>query len=139
MQSNTTLDLKAADSYTLAAEAVKILIEKKGLDVRMYDVTSSSSITDFYVNATARSSTQVAALADDVVGLLGERGAEALRVEGRSGNAWLLVDFGNVIINVFDKPSRDFYDFDRHLPQDSLRDISELIAEVDAKFDLNRK
>ena len=139
MQTNSTLDLKNSDSYTLAAEAVKVLLEKKGLDVRMFDVSESSSVTDFYVNATGRSTTQVAALADDVVEMLSLRGAEALRVEGRGGNTWLLVDYGNVIVNVFDKPTRDFYDFDRHLPQGSQRDISELVAEVDAKFDLNRK
>ena len=139
MQTEHTTELGTADSKILASEAVKILLEKKGLDVRMYDVRESSSVTDFYVNATGRSSTQVAALADDVVELLGLRGADALRVEGRHGNSWLLVDYGNVIVNVFDKPSRDFYDFDRHLPKDSMVDISDLVAEVDAKFDLNRK
>lgn len=139
MQTNCNKDLVGADSLTLASEAVKILLEKKGLDVRMYDVRESSSITDFYVNATGRSSTQVAALADDVAELIAERGIEALRVEGRRGNEWLLVDYGNVIVNVFDKASRDFYDLDRHLPKDSLLDISHLIAEVDAKYDLNRK
>ena len=139
MQINSTTDLKNADSLALASEAVKVLLEKKGLDVRMFDVTESSSITDFYVNATGRSTTQTAALADDVVEMLGARGAEVLRVEGRKGNNWLLVDYGNVIVNVFDKPTREFYDFDRHLPKESQMDISALVAEVDAKFDLNRK
>ena len=139
MQTNSNKELVGSDSLTLASEAVKILLEKKGLDVRMYDVRESSSVTDFYVNATGRSTTQVAALADDVVELIAERGVDALRVEGRKGNTWLLVDYGNVIVNVFDKPSRDFYDLDRHLPKDSLLDISHLVAEVDAKFDLNRK
>ena len=139
MQINPSADLKSADSLTLASEAVKVLLEKKGLDVRMFDVRETSSVTDFYVNATGRSTTQAAALADDVVEKLGERGAGALRVEGRKGNNWLLVDYGNVIVNVFDKPTRDFYDFDRHLPKESQMDISELVAEVDAKFDLNRK
>ena len=139
MNTNFENELGNADSTTIASEAVKVLIEKKGLDVRMYDVRESSSVTDFYINATGRSSTQVAALADDVVEILGKKGAVALRVEGRKGNTWLLVDYGNVIVNVFDKPTRDFYDFDRNLPNDSLRDISHLVAEVDAKFDLNRK
>lgn len=139
MQTNKISDLKNAESKKLADEAIKILIEKKGLDIRAYDVTESSSVTDFYVNVTGRSTTQVAALADDVVELLSARGADALRVEGRRGNAWLLVDYGNIIVNVFDPQSREFYDLDRHLPKDSLIDISELVAEVDAKFDLNRK
>ncbi|MBR7117737.1 MAG: ribosome silencing factor [Clostridia bacterium] len=139
MQTVKTDELRYADSKTIASEAVKILLEKKGLDVRMFDVREKSSVTDFYVNATGRSSTQVGALADDVVFLLGNRGREALRVEGRLGNAWLLVDYGDVIVNVFDKPSRDFYDLDKHLPVGSEVDISDLLREVDEKFDLTRK
>lgn len=131
------LDLKNADSQTLASEVVKILLEKKALDVKMFYVKDFTSVTDYYVNATGRSSTQVAALADDVADLVAERGRDALRVEGRSGNAWILVDYGDVIINVFDKPSREFYDFDRHLPEGTSVDISELVAEVDKKFELN--
>lgn len=136
MQPDITTELKNADSMTLAAEAVKILFEKKGIDVRLYDVREKSSVTDFYINVTGRSSTQVAALADDLVYMLGQRGKEALRVEGREGNAWLLVDYGDVIVNVFDPPSREFYNFDRHLPAGSIVDVSELEREVDRKFDL---
>lgn len=130
---------KNIDSLVVASEAVKILLEKKGLDVRMFDVRETSTITEYYVNVTGRSSTQVAALADDVVEHLEKLGVFALRVEGRRANSWLLVDYADVIVNVFDKQTRDFYDFDRHLPEDSLMDISHLVAEVDAKFDLSRK
>ena len=138
MQTNSNKELVGSDSLTLASEAVKFLLEKKGLDVRMYDVRESSSVTDFYVNATGRSTTQVAALADDVVELIAERGVDALRVEGRKGNTWLLVDYGNVIVNVFDKNARDFYNFDRHLPEGSEVDIADLIAEVDKKFEIKK-
>ena len=133
------LDLKGADSTLVAEEAVKILLEKKGVDVRLYDVREKSPITDYYINVTGRSSTQVAALADDVVHLLGERGLECARVEGRRDNAWLLVDFTDVIVNVFDRPSREFYDLDRHLPADSSVDISYLVKIVDDKYDLSKK
>ena len=126
------------DSSALAREAVKILIEKKGLNVKLFDVREKTSVTDFYVNATGRSSTQVAALADDVDEKLSELGRAPHRVEGRAGREWLLVDFGDVIVNVFDKNARDFYNLDRHLPEDSEVDISDIIAEVDKKFELNK-
>jgi ribosome-associated protein len=132
------LDLLDVTSDALSAEACKILLEKKGLDVKMFCVKDVTSITDYYVNATGRSSTQVAALADDLVDLIGERGRSVLRVEGRSGGAWVLCDFGDVIINVFDKASREFYNFDRHLPAECEMDISHLVSEVDAKFDINK-
>ena len=137
MENTKINDLKNAESQVLAKEAVKVLLEKKALDVKLFNVKEKTSVTDYYVNATGRSSTQVASLADDVAHLLGERGRSPLRIEGRGANAWLLVDYGDVIVNVFDKPSREFYSFDRHLPEDSMEDISELIAEVDKKFDIN--
>ena len=121
----------------LAKEITKLLIEKKALDVRLFDVREKTSVTDFYVNVTGRSSTQVSALADDVSDFTAEHGRRALRVEGRAGNSWLLVDYGDVIVNVFDKSSREFYSFDRHLPEESAVDISDLISEVDKKFEIN--
>ena len=136
MKENNTLNIN--DAGVLAREAVKILLEKKALDVKLFDVTDKTSVTDFYVNATGRSSTQVAALADDVDEKLSELGRTPLRVEGRAGREWLLVDFGDVIVNIFDRQSRDFYNFDRHLPEGSELDISDLVAEVDKKFDLNQ-
>ena len=136
MIDNKNDELKNVDSDVLAKETVKILLEKKALDVKLFCVKDNASITDYYVNATGRSSTQVSSLADDVDRLLSERGRNALRIEGRSGGAWILVDYGDVIVNVFDRPSREFYNFDRHLPAEGEIDISDLVAEVDKKFEL---
>ena len=138
MEEIITCDLKDADSGALARESVKFLLEKKAIDVRLFDVREKTSVTDYYVNATGRSSTQVAALADDVADAMDKRGRRPLRVEGRSGNSWLLVDFGDVIVNVFDRPSREFYNLDKHLPEDSAVDIGDLVAEVDKKFEINK-
>lgn len=132
------IDFKNIDSRLLAEETVKVLLEKKGVEVRMFDVREKTSVTDFYVNVTGRSTTQVAALANDVVDELEKKGRVALRVEGRLENKWLLVDFGDVIVNVFDRPSREFYDFDRHLPNGSEVDITDLIKEVDEKLNALR-
>lgn len=132
------MDLINVDSGTLAREAVKILLEKKGNKVALFDVREKSSVTDYYVNVTGRSSSNVAALADEVDVKLSERGRSPLRTEGRRGNSWILVDFGDVIVNVFDRESREFYNLDRHFPEGSEIDISDLVAEVDAKFDLNK-
>lgn len=132
------LTLANTDSLTLAKSVVATLIEKKALDVRLYSVKEESSITDYYVNATGRSSTQVASLADEVAYKTEESGRVPLRIEGREGNAWLLVDYGDVIVNVFDKPSREFYNFDRLLPENGRVDISDIIAEIDKKFDITK-
>ena len=128
-----------ADSSAVARAAAFVLIEKKAINVKMYNVGEESPITDFYVNATGRSSTNVASLADEVAYKLGLLGREALRVEGRSGNSWILVDYGDVIVNIFDRESREFYNFDRLLPEASAVDISDVIEEVDKKYEINNK
>ena len=129
--------MQNADSGTVAREAVKILLEKKAINVTLFDVREKSSVTDYFVNATGRSSTQVSALADEVDEKLSERGRAALRTEGKRGNGWILVDFGDVIVNVFDRESREFYNLDRFFPAEGQLDISELIEEVDKKFEIN--
>lgn len=128
-------DLINAESKTLAEEAAKLLIEKKAHGVTMFCVKDHTSITDYYVNATAKSSTHVNALADELADNLQSRGSAPLRVEGRSGKSWILVDFGNVIVNIFDAQTREFYNFDRFLPAECAVDITPLVKEVDKKYE----
>lgn len=131
--------LKNASSKELASAIVAILLEKKALDVRMYEVMEKSPITDYYINATGRSSTQVSSLADEIAYKIGICGREAARIEGKRGNSWILVDYCDVIVNVFDRESRDFYNFDRLLPPDSECDISDIVEAVDRKLDINNR
>ena len=133
------LDLKNASAYDLAREAVKVLLENKGQNITLFYVSDITSVTDYYVNVTGGSSTQVAALADLLDEKLSERGRTPLRIEGRAANSWLLVDYGDVIVNVFDRESRDFYDLDRLYPQTARRDIASMIREVDEKYELEAK
>ena len=121
-------------SKSIAKEAAKILLKNKGIEVRMFDVTESSSITDYYVNATGRSSLQVGALADYVDEGLSKLGVTPLRIEGKRGNNWILVDFGDCIVNIFDKESRSFYSFDRHLANDKEIDLSYIKEELDKEL-----
>ena len=129
-----TNELENATAEQLAREIVKILIEKKGVNVSLFDVREKTAVTDFYVNVTGRSSTHVASLADEVDYLIGLKGKNSARIEGRQGNSWILVDYLDVIVNVFDKEAREFYNFERLLPQGSEVDISDIIKEVDDKF-----
>ena len=121
----------------IARAAVAVLIEKKGISVKLYEVGEDNPLTDFYVNSTGRSASHVASLADDLVDKLSELGVNTLRVEGKRGDGWVLVDYGNVIVNVFDRESRDFYNLDRLMPAESVRDITDIINEVDKKFEIS--
>ena len=137
MQTEKTTELEKVTSEVLAKEIVKVLIEKKGIDVTLYDVRETTSVTDFYVNVTGRSSTHVGSLADDVAYMIGLRGRDPERIEGKRGATWILVDYMDVIVNVFDKESRSFYNFERLLPVEGRIDISPLEKEVDEKMQTN--
>lgn len=134
MENNKNLTLATADSLTLAHEAVRVLLEKKALDVKLFSVREHSSITDYFINLTGRSATQVAALADHLIFEIGEKGRDPLRVEGKRGTTWFLVDFGDVIVNIFDRPSREFYNLERLMPEGAEVSIEEDISFVDAKL-----
>ena len=129
-----TNELEHATAEELAKAITKILVEKKGVDVSLYDVREKTSVTDFYVNVTGRSSTHVSSLADDVDYLIGLKGRNSQRIEGRQGNSWILVDYLEVIVNVFDKDARDFYNFERLMPEGSKVNIDDIIKDVDDKF-----
>ncbi len=137
MNNNRTDELSHAECDVLALEAVKLLAEKLALDIKMFDVRERTSVTDFYVNATGKSLTHVASLADDLVENFDARGQRALRVEGKRGNSWILVDFGSLIVNIFDSESRGFYNFDRLLPAECERSTEEAIRSVDKKYDVS--
>ena len=126
------------DSKVLAEEATKILLEKQSLDVRLYDVRENENITDFYLNVTGKSQMHVSSLADELCDTLAALGRAALRVEGRNSGTWVLVDYGDLIVNVFDKASREFYNLDRLMPKEASLDIEPLIKEVDAKFEIKK-
>ena len=136
MNSQRTNELQHAEGVALAEAAVKLLLEKLAENVTMFDVANYTSITEFYVNATGRSLSHVAALADELVDNFELRGMTANRVEGKKGNTWILVDFGSLIVNIFDSEGRSFYNFDRLLPAESGVNIDSLIKEVDEKFKL---
>lgn len=121
----------------LARATVAVLVEKKALNIKLYNVGEENPLTDFYVNATGRSNTHVASLADDIVERLSELGVDSIRVEGKRKDSWILVDCGDVIINVFERESREFYNLDRLMPGESLCDISDIIDEVDKKLEIN--
>ena len=132
------MDNNIKNSKEIARKIVAVLIEKKALQVKLYNVGAENPLTDYYVNATGRSGTQVLALTDEVLYQLSLLGVKERHVEGRLGNSWLLVDYGDVIVNIFDKESRYFYDFDRLLPAEREVDIQDIIDEIDEKYKITK-
>ena len=89
------------DSKTLAIEIAKILDKKKAQDVRVLKVESLTVLTDYFVIASGTSTTQVAALADEVDFELSQKGIKPYNTEGFDSKNWVLLDYSNVIVHVF--------------------------------------
>ncbi|MBR5286324.1 MAG: ribosome silencing factor [Clostridia bacterium] len=98
----------------IAMLAATTLDNKKGMDVTTLEVGEQTILADYFVLATGTSNTHVRALADEVEFKLREElNIEPSHIEGASGNAWTLLDYGCVVIHVFTSQARDFYKLER--------------------------
>ena len=105
--------LEDADSKTLAEAAADILDSKKARDVAVLHIAHRSDITDYLVLATGTSAPHVKALAGELEFRLGERGVHPLHTDGLNTRSWQIVDYGNVMVHVFDRESREFFNLDK--------------------------
>ena len=121
--------LTDADPLEIARAAVSAVYGKQGRDILLYGVADTTVIADYYVICTGRSTTHIKALADEVAYVMGESFVPVLRTEGRDGGTWVLVDLGCVIVHIFSKSERDFYDLERLLDESALVDITDLTNE----------
>lgn len=112
----------------LVKTAVKILDNKKAVDIEAIETTERTIVSDYFVIANGTSNTHVKALADEVEFELGKLGVEPLHVEGRA-TGWILLDYNEVLIHIFTKESRDYYNLERLWSDAKIIDISELITE----------
>ena len=100
-------------SAELARTAISALEDKKAEDVRVIDIGDVSVLADYFIIANGNNRTQVQAMADEVEQRLGRAGAEPKQIEGYQTGNWVLLDFGDVIIHIFDAQNRLFYDLER--------------------------
>lgn len=100
-------------SAELARIAISALEDKKAEDVRVIDIGDVSVLADYFIIANGNNRTQVQAMADEVEQRLGRAGAEPKQIEGYQTGNWVLLDFGDVIIHIFDAQNRLFYDLER--------------------------
>ena len=101
------------NSYDQAVMAAKAISSKKGLDIQVIEIGDISVLADYMVIATGTSSTHVKALADEVEYKLDEAGISVSHIEGYRSNSWILLDYVDVIVNVFSDEASEFYDLDR--------------------------
>jgi len=93
--------------------ALRAASDKKALEIVVLDLREIASFTDFFVITSGTNVRQVKAIADEVVEQLKKHGTRAARVEGYSTAEWVLVDYGDFILHVFEDKARKFYDLER--------------------------
>ncbi len=113
-----------------AAEFVKVaysaLAAKKGEDIRVLDIRGISVISDYFVIATGGNSSQLEAMKDEVDEQLGKAGATLKQIEGNRNSSWILMDYGEIIVHIFSRDDRLFYNLERIWGDGKEIDIEEL-------------
>ena len=97
----------------MAQIACKAIDDKKGQDIKVIDIHNVSVIADYFVIASASNQNQVQAMVDNADEMLGRAGYEAKQIEGTRNSSWVLMDYGDMIIHIFDEENRLFYDLER--------------------------
>ena len=100
-------------SQEIAKKAYDYLDEKKAVDIKIIDISKISIIADYFIIAGGTNARQVKALADNVEEKLAKEEVFPKHVEGYQNANWILMDYGDVIIHVFNQEDRLFYDLER--------------------------
>ena len=91
----------------------KALADKKATDITVIDISELSVVADYFIIASAENVRQTEALCDNVEEVLGRAGYQCRQIEGKASGNWILMDYNDVIIHIFDKENRLFYDIER--------------------------
>lgn len=96
--------------------------DKKGFDLKVLNISNLTPIADYFVIVSGNSSTQVMSIADEIEGKMFEAGFEKTSREGYQSARWVLLDFGDIIVHVFHKEEREYYNLERLWADSKERD-----------------
>ena len=105
--------LKDATPLELAHAIFDVLDAKKAHKLRVLRVNDQTVITDYFVICTGNSSTQVKSLGGELEYKLGLRGVDPVHFEGRDSDGWIVLDYSTVIVHIFNRELRDFYQLEK--------------------------
>ena len=101
------------NSTELARKISEIIFSKKGFDVIAIDLRKLVTFTDYFVVCSADSDVQVKAIADEVDRVLSNDGIKCWHREGLKALSWVLLDYVDVVVHIFKKDSREFYNLEK--------------------------
>jgi ribosome-associated protein len=97
------------EGYALAKRITELALEKKGGDISIVDLRGITSSFDFFVVITGSVDQHVRALADHIRKELSRQGEKPIGYEGQSNLRWVLLDYVDVVVHIFDPETRDYY------------------------------
>jgi ribosome-associated protein len=100
-------------SRELAEKIAHLTLDKKATDILILDLISLTSITDYFVICTGSSNTQVKAISDHVSDELKKQKIRPLHVEGTTHQEWILMDYVDVVVHIFQPQKREYYGLER--------------------------
>ncbi|HCA34113.1 MAG: ribosome silencing factor [Lachnospiraceae bacterium] len=101
------------DSREMTKLVIEALEDRKAVDIRVIDISEVSVLADYFVIAGGTNRSQIQALADSVQEKLGRAGHGIKQIEGYDAANWVLLDYGDVIVHIFDQKNRLLYDLER--------------------------
>ena len=111
----------------MAKLAVGALEDKKGEDIKIIDIHEISTLADYFLIASGTNTSQVQAMTDNVEEVLGRVGYECRQIEGYQSAGWILMDYGDIIVHVFNREDRLFYDLERIWRDGKIMEASEFV------------
>ena len=114
------------DSKKFAKIAYNALDDKKGVNITVIDISQISILADYFIIAGGNNENQVKALADNVVDEFAKEKVSPKHIEGYNNANWILMDFSDVIVHIFNEDDRLFYDLERIWRDGKVIDINEL-------------
>ena len=100
-------------SQEMAKKIYNYIDEKKGIDIRIIDISKISVLADYFIIAGGSNLRQVQTIADNVEEKLGKEGVEPKNIEGNHNSNWILMDYRDVIVHIFNQEDRLFYDLEK--------------------------
>ena len=102
-----------SSSKLIINNIVNSIQKKKGYDIAILEVKELSSLTDFFIICTSESEPQTKAITDHINENMKSIGFNSWHTEGYQNKDWVLIDFVNIVVHIFSKDARSFYEFER--------------------------
>ncbi len=113
---NNCKNVKTGDimeTFDYCKTAAKAMEDKKAINIKLIDISEISIMADYFLICNGNNSNQVKAICDNIAEKLHELKYSPKQIEGYATANWILMDYGEIVIHIFDKESREFYDIER--------------------------